>query len=69
MENFVKGATFMSGKYYQPFSLRISEDLHRKLKQIAAQHKRSENKEIEYILEEYVLAFEREHGSLAENEE
>ena len=58
----------MTGKYYQPFSLRISEEMHRKLKQIAATHKRSENKEIEYILEEYIRTFEAEHGPLPDTE-
>ena len=58
----------MAGNYYQPFSLRISEELHRKLKVVAGQHKRSENKEIEYILEEYVRRFESEYGAIPEND-
>ena len=59
----------MNGKYYQPFSLRISEEMHRKLKQIAALHTRSENKEIEYILEEYIRNFEKERGTLPDTEQ
>ncbi|MBQ1217558.1 MAG: toxin-antitoxin system HicB family antitoxin [Clostridia bacterium] len=58
----------MAGNYYQPFSLRISEELHRKLKVVAEQHKRSENKEIEYILEEYVRRFESEYGVIPETD-
>ena len=58
----------MAGNYYQPFSLRISEELHRKLKVVAEQHKRSENKEIEYILEEYVRRFESEYGVIQETD-
>lgn len=58
----------MAGNYYQPFSLRISEELHRKLKVVAEQHKRSENKEIEYILEEYVRKFESEYGVIPETD-
>ena len=37
--------------YYTPFSLRVSEELLDKVKQLAAAHKRSANKEIEFALE------------------
>ena len=37
--------------YYTPFSLRVSEELLGKVRQIAAAHKRSANKEIEFALE------------------
>ena len=47
--------------YYTPFSLRISEELLGKIKQIAVQNKRSANKEIEFVLERYV----REYGGAA----
>jgi len=40
--------------YFTPFSLRISEELLEKIKQIAKSNKRSANKEIEYILETHV---------------
>jgi hypothetical protein len=40
--------------YFTPFSLRISEELLEQIKQIAKVNKRSANKEIEYILENYV---------------
>lgn len=43
-----------AAKYYAPFSLRVSEDLLDKISQIAEIHKRSINKEIEYVLEEYI---------------
>ena len=36
--------------YYTPFSLRISEELLDKVKQVAAKNKRSANKEIEFAL-------------------
>ena len=52
----------MKGNYYQPFSLRISEEMHEKLKVIADTHKRSENKEIEFALEEYIKQYETLHG-------
>lgn len=50
--------------YYTPFSLRVSEELLDKVKQIAAANKRSANKEIEFALEQYVAAYEAEHGSI-----
>lgn len=50
--------------YYTPFSLRVSEELLDKVKQLAAAHKRSANKEIEFALEQYVSAYEQEHGSI-----
>ncbi len=50
--------------YFTPFSLRISEELLDKIKQVAAANKRSANKEIEYALEQYVKAYEAEHGEV-----
>ena len=50
--------------YYTPFSLRVSEELLDKVKQLAAAHKRSANKEIEFALEQYVSAYEQEHESI-----
>ena len=50
--------------YFQPFSLRISEELLDKVKHIAEENKRSANKEIEFALEQYVKAFEAEHGKI-----
>lgn len=49
----------MAGNYYTPFSLRISESLMEKIKKIAEQNKRSANKEIEFILEQYVSQYEK----------
>ena len=51
----------MRGNYYQPFSLRISEEMHHKLRIIAENHKRSENKEIEFA-----LAYEEESRVLVD---
>lgn len=55
----------MSGNYYTPFSLRISEELLAKLKYIANRNKRSTNKEIEFILESFVENYENENGSIS----
>lgn len=52
------------GNYYTPFSLRISEELLGKIKQIAIQNKRSANKEIEFVLERYVQEYEAQHGEM-----
>lgn len=49
------------GQYYTPFSLRISEELLGKVKMIAVKNKRSTNKEIEYVLEQYVKEYEKTH--------
>ena len=50
--------------YFTPFSLRISEELLSKIKRIAAQNKRSANKEIEFVLEQYVREYEKATGPL-----
>lgn len=50
--------------YYTPFSLRVSEELLSKMKIIAVRNKRSANKEMEYALEQYVKAFEKEYGEV-----
>ncbi len=50
--------------YYTPFSLRVSEELVSKMKVIAVRNKRSANKEMEYALEQYVKAFEKEYGEV-----
>jgi len=57
----------MSGNYYPPFSLRISEELLHKIKYIADTNKRSTNKEIEFVLEQYVKKFEKENGDIENN--
>ena len=50
--------------YYTPFSVRIPEELLHKVKQLAIMNKRSTNKQVEYILEQYVTQYEEEHGKL-----
>ncbi|MGN0106351.1 MAG: Arc family DNA-binding protein [Hominilimicola sp.] len=54
----------MSGNYYTPFSLRVSENLLDKIKIIAEENKRSANKEIEYALTQYVKKYEAENGKI-----
>ena len=54
----------MSGNYYAPFSLRISENLLDKIKYLAEANKRSANKEIEFILENYIKEFEKANGEI-----
>ena len=50
--------------YFSPFSLRVSEEIIGKIKAIAAKNHRSANKEMEVALEQYIAAYEREHGSV-----
>lgn len=52
------------GNSYAPFPLRISEELLSKIKMIAVKNKRSANKEIEYVLEQYVTEFEKLNGEI-----
>ena len=52
----------MAGNYYPPFSLRVSEELLEKIKYIASKNKRSANKEIEFVLENYIRNYESENG-------
>ncbi|MBQ3004381.1 MAG: Arc family DNA-binding protein [Clostridia bacterium] len=54
----------MAGNYYAPFSLRISENLLDKIKYLAEANKRSANKEIEFILENYIKEFEKANGEI-----
>ncbi|MCI9627195.1 MAG: Arc family DNA-binding protein [Clostridia bacterium] len=49
----------MYGNYFSPFSLRISEELLNKIKSIARANSRSTNKEIEFILKQYVYQYEQ----------
>lgn len=54
----------MAGNYYSPFSLRVSENLLEKIKYIAELNKRSANKEIEFVLEQYIRKYEAEFGKI-----
>ncbi|MEG2174659.1 MAG: Arc family DNA-binding protein [Oscillospiraceae bacterium] len=47
-----------------PFSLRIPCELLDRLKALARRNKRSANRELEQILEEYILQWEAENGAL-----
>lgn len=54
----------MAGNYYEAFSLRVPEEIIEKMKHIAKKHKRSATKEIELVLEQYIQAYEEEHGEI-----
>ena len=54
----------MAGNYYSPFSLRVSEEMLEKIKYIAEQNKRSANKEIEFVLAQYIRKYEAEFGEI-----
>ena len=46
------------------FSLRVQETTLNKVRTIAAKNKRSLNKEIEYVLDQYVASYEQAHGEI-----
>ncbi len=50
------------------FNLRIDETLNDKLIQIAAEEGRSKNKQIEYILKEYIKNYEKSNGAITINQ-
>ncbi len=52
------------GNYFSPFSLRIPEELLEKVKIIAQENKRSANKEIEYIIADYIRKYEETNGTI-----
>lgn len=58
------GGDILAGNYYQPFSLRISEELLDKVKYIATKNKRSANKEIEFLIEAAIEQFEKDNGKI-----
>ena len=47
------------------FPLRLDDELREKLRHIAEQNSRSLNKEIEYLVKQYVASYEKEHGPIA----
>ncbi len=55
------------GNYYSPFPLRVPEELIEKIKHIADINKRSANKEMEYILQLYTDAWEKDNGAITVN--
>ena len=57
----LKTGGYRMANYFVPFSLRIPEELLEKIRQIASKNKRSANKEIEFVLEQYVQNHEAEH--------
>ena len=47
-----------------PFSLRVPRELLDRLKQVAKRNKRSANREVEQIIEDYLTHWEEENGPL-----
>ena len=52
------------GNYYAPFPVRVSEEILDKIKVIAKKNKRSANKEIEFMMEQYIKQYETGHGEI-----
>lgn len=51
------------------FNLRITDELDVKIKKIAKKEQRSKNKEIEFILQEYVKKYEMINGKIENTED
>lgn len=51
------------------FNLRISDEVDYKIKKIAKEEQRSKNKEIEFILQEYIKKYELMNGKIEINVE
>ena len=51
------------------FNLRLSDELDYKVKVIAQKEQRSKNKQIEYILQEYVKDYENKNGKIEPEED
>ncbi len=50
------------------FNLRIDETLNEKLIKISEEEGRSKNKQIEYILKQYVKQYEQSNGTVSANQ-
>lgn len=50
------------------FNLRIDEALNDRIAEIAREEGRSKNKQIEYILRQYVKGYEQESGTITVNQ-
>lgn len=48
-----------------PYSLRLPDVLMAKLRKLAENNKRSINKEIEFLVEQAIKEYEKEHGPLS----
>jgi len=46
------------------YMLRIDEDLFNKFKYISNENSRSINKELEFVIKQYVAKYEKENGSI-----
>ncbi len=49
--------------------IRIDEELHYKLHYVAKRDGRSANREILYLLKQYIAIYEKEHGEIPKQEE
>ncbi len=56
-------------KQANPYPLRLEETLSRKIRKLANENSRSYNKEIEWILKNYIKQYEIDHGDIILNEQ
>ncbi len=52
------------GVQQNPYSIRIEEELMKKLRILAKENGRSLNKQIEFSLRKYLMAYEKENGEI-----
>lgn len=52
-----------------PFSLRLPEELMKKLRIVADKNRRSLNKQIEFLVAQYIAEYEKENGPIDIKEE
>ncbi len=52
------------GVQQNPYSIRIEEELMKKLRILAKENGRSLNKQIEFSLRKYLTAYEKENGEI-----
>jgi len=52
------------GMQENPYPLRLKSDIMRKLKYLAEEHRRSVNKEIEYLVVKEIEKYEKENGEI-----
>ncbi len=53
------------GKQENPYPLRLNAELSKKLKHLAQADGRSFNKEVEFILKQFMAQYEAEHGPVS----
>lgn len=51
------------------FNLRLEDEMHKKLQEIANQQSRSQNKQVEFIVKQFIEGYEKINGKIEIEEE